>query len=192
MKKWTILLVLVLVVSVFAGCQPSGTDVPAPQNTPAPQAPESNPTVAPTALPLTKQTAVQFALDHVGAANEDVKHLHTRLDTDENGTHYDVDFRYGEFSYEFELDVQTGEIIKLEKDHIDADLPLKNVTSEQAQEIALEHAGLTSDSVRTLTVEFDREEHYYEVEFKKDGYEYSYEICAEYGKILDADKDWDD
>lgn len=62
----------------------------------------------------------------------------------------------------------------------------EGITKEQAQEIALKHAGLTADEVQKLEVEKDRENGtiVYEVEFEKDRTEYSYEISAEDGTIL--------
>ena len=61
------------------------------------------------------------------------------------------------------------------------------VTSDQALQIALSHAGLSSSSVRSVEIEKDREHGVwvYEVEFKcQHGYEYEYDIECSTGKIL--------
>lgn len=65
------------------------------------------------------------------------------------------------------------------------------ITAEEAQTIALEHAGLTADQVTGLRANFDRDDGIpeYEVEFRQDRWEYEYEIHAETGEILSWDKD---
>lgn len=67
------------------------------------------------------------------------------------------------------------------------------ITKEQAEELALKHAGFTRDTVRRLHTEFDRDRvDHYDVSFYQDRYEYDYEIDAQTGEILDFDKDYDD
>ena len=191
MKKIALLLTVVLLLTVFAGCQLA--DIGLPGSADATTEPE--PSKVAVELPLTKQTAVQIALEHAGVANEEVVHLHTRLDTHTDVNHYDVDFRHGNFTYEYELNEQTGEVLLYEREYepTGPSLPEQaQITGEDAQRIALEHAGFASDSVKALTVEYEADEHYFEVDFKKDGFEYNYEICAEFGKVLDADKERDD
>lgn len=182
MKRLALLLTAALLLLVFAGCQ-LADPVPAGQTDPTPTA---------IALPLTKQTAIEVAFDHAKVTNDQVQHLHAWQDTDSGVVHYDVDFRHGEYYYAYEISEKTGEILKLETEHDRTALPQELIPQEEAQQIALEHEGFTADSVQFLRVEFDREDHRYEVEFAKDGIEYTYEICAEFGKILDIDKDRDD
>lgn len=69
----------------------------------------------------------------------------------------------------------------------------KTISREEAQAIALEHAGFTADQVRFLETDLDRDDGvlHYDVEFEKDGYDYDYEIDAETGKILKAQKEPD-
>lgn len=67
----------------------------------------------------------------------------------------------------------------------------RQLTAEEAQAIALNHAGFTADQVRFLRTEpelRDRVPHY-DVEFQEDRWEYDYEIHAETGEILSFDKD---
>jgi uncharacterized membrane protein YkoI len=180
MKKLILLSVLLLLV--LAGCKSAESDVPATTE---------NTTEATSAieLPLTKQTAVQLAMEHAGVTNDLVQHLHARRDQDGGVAHYDVDFRHGEYFYAYEISEATGEILKLETEHDRKELPQTQIAEEEAINIALEHEEFTSDSVSGLKTEFDSEDHRYEVRFTKDGIEYIYEICAEFGKILDIDKD---
>lgn len=68
------------------------------------------------------------------------------------------------------------------------------LTKDHARTIALEHAGLTEAQISRLEREFDRDEGRpeWDIEFTCDGYEYSYEIHAETGAILDWEKERDD
>lgn len=68
------------------------------------------------------------------------------------------------------------------------------LTPEQAEAIALEHAGLTAEQVTRLRSERDRERGglHYDIEFRHDGFEYDYEVDAATGEILSHEKDRDD
>ena len=73
-------------------------------------------------------------------------------------------------------------------------LPTFSLSKEDAEKIALEHAGFTADQVQRLRTEldYDRGRAEYEVDFHVDRWEYDYEIDAETGKIISFDKDYDD
>lgn len=66
------------------------------------------------------------------------------------------------------------------------------ITAEKAKEIALKHAGLSKAA--WVKAEKDRDDGRikYEIEFRDGRMEYEYEIDAETGKILKAEKDYDD
>lgn len=68
---------------------------------------------------------------------------------------------------------------------------IENITEDQAQAIALEHAGLTEADISHLQVrkDFDDGRQEYNVEFYVDRLEYEYEIDAATGKIISFDKD---
>lgn len=70
----------------------------------------------------------------------------------------------------------------------------EEVTSEQAEDIALKHAGLKRSEVTYIRSSLDYDDGYklYEVEFYKDRFEYDYDVDAVSGKILSFDKDYDD
>lgn len=67
------------------------------------------------------------------------------------------------------------------------------ITAEQAKELALSHAGFTSDQVTGLRGERDLDERipHYDVDFRQGGYEYDYEIHAQTGEVLRSEKEWD-
>lgn len=65
------------------------------------------------------------------------------------------------------------------------------VTDQSAKEIALAHAGLKEAEVTMNKVKYDRDDgrKEYEIEFRKDGVKYEYEIDAESGEIVSFDSD---
>ncbi len=67
-------------------------------------------------------------------------------------------------------------------------------TAQEAEAIALAHAGIAADQVSYMRTEFDYDDGRpeYEVEFRYGGYEYDYEIHGQSGDILSWDKDRDD
>lgn len=68
------------------------------------------------------------------------------------------------------------------------------ITAEEAEAIALSHAGIAAEQVSYMRTEFDYDDGRpeYDIEFYSDGWEYDYEIHAETGEILSWDKDRDD
>ena len=214
--KLAIFLTLALLLPVFAGCQSANPGLQKSasgqqnagsvtlQTTPS----DTDPAAATTApaVPISKDSAILLALKHAGLKSEDVTRLYGEYDFDDGVGHYDVDFRHGDYDYDYEIHGLSGEVLKSEKEYdpVDPTAPSQEpqptakpdvkLSKADAQKIALDHAGLTSDSVRSLRVEYDWDDGYgtYEVEFQKDGFEYSYEIHADSGKILDADKERDD
>lgn len=71
------------------------------------------------------------------------------------------------------------------------ELPEQFLTAEEAQAIALEHAGFAPDQVSFLRTEPELRDHvpHYDVEFQEGRWEYDYEIHAETGEILSFEKD---
>lgn len=65
-----------------------------------------------------------------------------------------------------------------------------SLTAEQAKEIALNHAGVKADGTAVKTdYDFDDGIPSYEIEFWSGGIEYDYDIHAQTGEILKAEKD---
>ncbi len=67
------------------------------------------------------------------------------------------------------------------------------ITKEEAETIALKHAGFTADSVVRLHTEYEIDDGVpeYDVQFDIDGWEYDYTIHAKNGAIISYDKDND-
>lgn len=164
-------------------------------------------TTTPDTQTIDMDEAKKAAFDHAGVEAADAKNVRCELDRDDGVTHYDVEFTANGYEYDYEIDANTGAVLKSEKER-DDDVPI-NTTSEaaaqtaaadenrigkdRAKQIALDHAGLVAGDVRELKCELDRENGtaVYEVEFESGGYEYSYEINAETGKIISSEKERD-
>ncbi len=69
--------------------------------------------------------------------------------------------------------------------------PGQMLTPQEAQSIALEHAGFTEEEVVGLhaTIEIEDGIPFYEVEFRNGHIEYEYHIHGESGKVLSVERD---
>jgi len=210
-KLLSILLAAALLLPVLAGCQRSAE--PAPQagasaNTPGAQqiapsntvAPAPTKKTAPSVTYITPEEAKAIALQDAGLKESDVRDLEVDLDRDDGTVHYDVDFEKSGDDYDYDIDARTGEILRVEKPvksgtsaPTSSESAEKQLTQEEAQNIALKHAGVKASEVRYLDVELDKDDDtvHYDVDFEKDGYDYEYEIDAKTGKILKSRKERD-
>lgn len=172
----------------------------------------AEPTVTQASLPQpahTVQEAEAAALAHAGFTAEQVTRLHTEVDYENGRKEFEVEFRSGDWEYDYTVAAADGRILKSDKEY---DPPkqvktpaetkpaetkpaeTKKISASDAKAIALKHAGLTADQVKGLRAEYDRDDGRpeYEVEFRVGNWEYDYEIHAETGKILSWDKELDD
>ena len=160
---------------------------------------------------LTKEKAKTIALTHAGLAETEVTGLRVEYDMERGTPEWDVDFRSGDWEYDYEIHAETGAVIKSEKE-FDPAKPVKStqptqaqpqatepsqtekLTAAEAKGIALNHAGLAESQVKGLRAEYDGDGRVpeWEVEFYADGMEHDYEIHAETGEIRSWDKERDD
>ena len=157
----------------------------------------------PTAHLMTEEEAKDKALAHAGLTAKEVTFEKVELDRDDGTPYYEVEFHKGNVEYSYDIHAVSGRVLEWDKD-IDDDIPVttkrkattagNRLTTREVKSIALKHAGLTSKEVVGLTAELDRDDGvtYYEVEFRKDNVEYSYEIDAVSGKILHHESEIDD
>lgn len=169
------------------------------KNTAAQPAP-AEPAPAPETKTLTAGEAVSAALAHAKLTEAEVTGLRTKLDSDDRKPHFDVEFRSGNYEYDYEISATTGKVLEWDKEYepVKTAAPKPEKPAEpdgvDALAIALERAGLTKDQVTRIKTEkdFDDGRWVYEVEFRNGKWEYEFEICAETGKILEWDKEIDD
>ena len=155
---------------------------------------------------LTSDEAAAIALAHAGISSSDALGLRVKLDRDDGITLYEVDFRCSGVEYEYDIKADDGSILKAEQD-VDDDWTVSSapvqapvtssssiLTAQEAEDIALAHAGISASDAYSLKCKLDWEDgvQVYEVEFKSGRMEYEYEINAASGDIRKAEKDYDD
>ncbi len=152
-----------------------------------------------------RENALQTALTHANITKENSRCIEVEFDFENGKMIYDIEFKSGEYEYDYEIDAVSGEVLFTDKelddhhgeqeadhDHI---IPDGNyIGKEAALEKTLAHAGLTSQSVYALEIELDKERGMvvYEIDFKSGNYEYEYEVDATTGEVLKSEKEIDD
>jgi uncharacterized membrane protein YkoI len=187
-------------VKVPAATQPA-------ENKPAETQPPKEET--PAAKKLTEEEAKAIVLKHAGVAEAEVIWERSEYEVERGIPEWDIDFRSGDWEYDYEVNAETGAVIKSEKEYDPVKAPTstkpaetpktetpktEKLTAEEAKNAALKHAGLKASQVKGLRAEYDVDDGVpqWDVEFYADGFEYDYEIHAESGKIRSWDKDRDD
>ena len=147
---------------------------------------------------ITEDAARQAALTHAGLAESDVQFVQCKLDRDDGRQVYDVEFYTASAEYDYEIDAATGEVLSYDYDAENytpaaSGASGTQITSDDAKRIALEHAGVAESDAARLKVELDRDDgrQVYEVEWDVGRTEYSYEINAADGSILNYETDRD-
>lgn len=173
------------------------TQAPTQATTPAPTT-----TKAPARTVMSSDAALNVALSHVGVSRDSIWDLDLELDKDDGRLLYEIEFNAGSYEYEFDIDAYSGTIIEFEKDHDDdyrAPRPTQTqgrtrISSDEALNIALSHAGVSRSQIRDLDVELDKDDGVlkYEIEFEVGNYEYEYDINAYTKSIIEWEREYDD
>ena len=157
-----------------------------------------------TSVSITLDQAKEIALNHAGQTADAVYFKKAKQDYDDGLLIYEIEFIAGSTEYEYEINAQTGGIVKNKTEAADtphsgntgnngnAGNTSASITLDQAKEIALTHAGQTADAVWFEKAEQDYDDGIlvYELEFAAKGTEYEYEIDAQTGAIREYK--WDD
>lgn len=120
--------------------------------------------------------------DSIEEVNDDVKDKNNKPDKNETAT-----------SNANKNETVTQNANKNENANNNAVVPQNVISAEKAKEIALNHAGVAADKAVFEKVELDRDDgiQEYEVDFRVDKVEYDYEINAVTGKVIKAEKEFD-
>ena len=134
-----------------------------------------------------REAALYSALKHAGVASDKATGISVKLDVDEDGVEYDVEFRANGKEYEYEINALTGQIKHFEseidndyddrddqddKDDDDDDTVTTKPTSsstqpssgaavigtEKAKAAAFNHAGVSASGVKVLSAELERDD----------------------------------
>ncbi len=142
---------------------------------------------------INAQKARGIALEHAGVAAENVTDFEIDLDRKNGVTVYEVEFRAGDTEYDYVINAQTGEVVSFKKKREAASTPEQKaeITPAKAGEIAFEHAGVSRGEAADYRSKLENEDGLwvYEIEFRVGKTEYEYEIDAETGRIISAEKE---
>ncbi len=168
---------------------------------------------------ITENEALEKAYTAAGVDKSKVYDVSCELDRENGRDIYEVEFETDAFEYSYDIDAKSGEVIHFERenkaddddkyddkyddkddkyddkdDDKDDDKNISEngiITRSEALEKAYTAAGVDKSKVYDVSCELDIEygKRVYEVEFETNTFEYSYEIDAETGKIIKAEKE---
>ncbi len=141
---------------------------------------------------ITANQAKKVALNHAGFTESQVKRLKVELDRDDGITYYEVDFYAGDNEYEYKIHAIDKSILQAEKNDISLLKTNKQISSDKAISIALNHCNIKRQDTYDLSAELDGDvKNVYEVSFESNFVEYEYRIDALTGEILRHHKELD-
>lgn len=214
-KVFAVLVSVALVLSVvllaaYAKHQPVN------ENVNLNQAQASAPSVKSSELvSVSPDKAIDIALNHAGVSRENAVMFGAPSLDEENGkAHYDVEFEYNGFEYDYEVAVADGSVLKAEKEAEKVSAPAKDkapekseaavskenksnknnngyISVEAAKQKALDDADVKAEDAVFLKAYYDSDDivPHYDVKFEANGYEYEYEVKASDGSVLEKDVD---
>ena len=156
------------------------------------------------AMPIGMDAARTAAEEYAGTTALDSVTAEVDSELDESPAHYEVELHTAWGEFEYLVDAYTGKVLSGQKDLLTTapvgdetakpSAPSGDIGYAKAKSIALNHAGVSENTVYDMDVELDDEDgaFVYEVEFKSGGMEYDYEIDAATGAILKHETELDD
>lgn len=154
---------------------------------------------------ITLEEAKEIALRNANLSEDEVTFISSKLESDNNIKKYDIEFYHENKEYDYEINALDGSIIEMDFDvenynifqgqneNNNSNLNINEalISEEKAKEIALDNAKLTMDQVTFKKVEMDFDDGIkkYDIEFYYNNKEYSYEIDANTGNILEYEED---
>lgn len=186
-KKISLLAVTALSVLALAACDMDDDDkVEKQQNTTNQVAKKDN-----TSVKLSEKEAKKKAFEAAGVKEKEATNLQVEQDFDDATPTYDIEFTKDQTEYSYTIDANTGDILEESTEKADdlgnSSSQSVKLSQDEAKKKALESASLSEKDVQNLIIEedFDDATPSYDIEFVKDGTEYSYTIDANTGDILE-------
>ncbi len=153
-----------------------------------------------------KNKVKEIIIDNMEVSSSDVYFESIELETDKN--YYEVEIYYQNKDYEYKIDAKEGKVIYTDfgkngnnndignvdsNESANGNIDSNNakISSQEARNIALDHAKLDISVVKMVKCEseYDNGILVYEVDFTYDNYEYDYKVNANTGEIISFDKD---
>ena len=152
------------------------------------------------AMPIGKDKALSIAAAAFSRdLADEIRYSEVDAELDESPAQYEVEIigQKGE-EIEYKIDAYTGTILESKRETEDKTSAAQPTSSgdighAKAKSIALNHAGVSESKAYDMEIELDEEDGMlvYEVEFKSGGMEYSYEINAATGAIVEQEAEPD-
>lgn len=146
------------------------------------------------------EAAKQAALNHAGVSASQATFLEAEYDYDDGRMVYEVEFHVNGTEYEYEIDAQTGDVVKHKTEQNGANTGSSGSSANTASYIgesaakaaALKHAGVSESSTKYCNawLEYDdgRPE-CYEVEFMANNTRYEYKISLTSATVLESEQE---
>ncbi|MBQ6796354.1 MAG: PepSY domain-containing protein [Clostridia bacterium] len=148
---------------------------------------------------VTLEEAKSIVLDKADLKEKDVTFTKAKLEKDDGRWVYEIDFKTDETRYDSEVDAIEGNITEWEveakknAEKKEQATVKAEITLEKAKKIALDKAGLKEKDVVFEEARLDNDDgrRVYDIEFRHERVEYSFEIDATDGTIIEWEKDND-
>lgn len=145
------------------------------------------------------EAAKEAALKHAGVSASDATFVEAEYDYDDGRMVYEVEFHVKGTEYDYEIDAQTGEVVKYKTEQNGANTGSSGSTNTSsfigesaAKQAALSHAGVSESSTKYCNawLEYDdgRAE-CYEVEFMAGNTRYEYKIALTSATVLESERE---
>lgn len=145
------------------------------------------------------EAAKEAALKHAGVSASDATFVEAEYDYDDGRMVYEVEFHVKGTEYDYEIDAQTGEVVKYKNEQNGANTGSSGsantssfIGESAAKTAALNHAGVSESSTKYCNawLEYDdgRAE-CYEVEFMAGNTRYEYKIALTSATVLESERE---
>ena len=123
MKRFSAFFAVLLLTLVISACgnhatntHSTGDNANAQKNTSQATASHSTSAQQNSSTAITREKALEIALEKAGVAKADIRDLEIDLDRERGETVWEVDFEHGKLEYSYDVHAQTGEIVKVERE----------------------------------------------------------------------------
>ncbi|HIV08645.1 MAG TPA: PepSY domain-containing protein [Candidatus Spyradenecus faecavium] len=159
---------------------------------------------------IDRDAAAQAALKHAGVASLPANALLVTPDYDDGRAVYDVNFQDGKTKFDYEIDANTGAVLKAERKALPTfaapapqpavvpatpvvQAPAGNIAEAEAKAIALAQAGLAEGQISRYRAKFEIDDGVpqWDLEFTANKYKYEYTINAATRAIIDFERERD-
>lgn len=154
---------------------------------------------------ISEAEAKEKAVKDAGVSQKDVTFTKVGIGTEDGIPVYELEFENADEEFDYDVAKEGGKILNASRkvkvpasvaaaEKSKANIKTGKTGRDAAIDAALSHAGFSANDVHSLKCNKDYDDglEIYEVEFKKGGYEYSYDIDAYDYSVLEWDRDYDD